>query len=65
MAYSRKIYSPICDCGSKATVEVFNSRNEAHGPKCTRCGSRLVKSLIADESRAAPTMGTSVPNEGT
>lgn len=64
MAYSKLIYVPYCDCGSKATVEVFSSRNEAYGPKCTRCGSCLVKTLIADESRAAPTTATSVPTGG-
>ena len=57
MAYSRKIHTPTCDCGKKATVEVFDYRNDTYGPKCSPCGSRLVKSLTADESRPAPTTG--------
>ena len=63
MAYSRKICSPTCDCGAKATVEVFNGRNEAYGPKCRLCGLRLVKSLTVDESRAAPTTGEGKTDE--
>jgi hypothetical protein len=57
MAHSRKIKAPLCDCGKKATVEVYSCRNERYGPKCSSCGARLVKSLNAEESWAAPTTG--------
>ncbi len=57
MAHSRLIHTPYCDCGKKATVEVYDYRNERYGPKCSSCGARLVKSLNAEESRAAPTEG--------
>ena len=58
MAHRREIYTPRCDCGKKATVEVFDVRNEPYGPRCTPCGARLVKCLNAEETkRAIPTKG--------
>jgi hypothetical protein len=53
MAYRKKIYTPICDCGKKATYEVFAFRNQKYGPKCSACSTRLVSMLTADERVAA------------
>ncbi len=63
MAYSKKIHPVLCDCGNKATVDVYDNRNDWYGPKCTPCGTRLVKSLNVEESlRPAPTTGEGETN---
>ena len=58
MAHRREIHAPLCDCGKKATVEVYDYRNTGYGPKCWPCGARLVKSLTEEErQRDAATEG--------
>ena len=44
-AHGKKIHSPMCSCGRRATVEVFNICNERCGLKCMSCGEQLIKSL--------------------
>ena len=44
-AHGKKIHSPMCSCGRRATIEVFNLCNERCGLKCMSCGEQLIKSL--------------------
>lgn len=44
----------ICNkghCSSKATVALYNSRNELFGYYCRKCGAREVKVRLAEDRR--------------
>lgn len=53
MAYMRMLPDRRCECGKAATSEVFGSRNEQYGEKCTPCAERLVRQLQVEEQARA------------
>ncbi len=55
MAYMRKIPTHYCQCGTRATQEVFNRRNSSHGYFCLGCARRTVQSLTNEEIREVTT----------
>ena len=44
-AYSIPLGKPRCDCGARASFEVFNRFNATCGKFCKKCAERKVKNL--------------------
>jgi len=48
-AHLRRLVRQCRDCGARAEVELFNTRNVSFGEFCRPCGNRRLKGLLRDE----------------